>query len=168
MSSNPTPSTLVRSILLVFGAGAPSLRFLPRRACRSRSRSRSRREAGAGEEAPKKTTLMDMIIGGGIFMIPIGILSIWMITLAVFSPSSSSMQENTSPALRDEIMGYMSEVKVRSAIDASVAGHLLPRPHGHRRLHQRRRDDPETLGRSKVEDAMTDFVVRREPQTPSP
>jgi biopolymer transport protein ExbB len=160
MSSNPTPSTLVRIILLVFGAVLLLSVFSPGVQAQDAAAPAAAGEAGAGEEAPKKTTLMDMIIGGGIFMIPIGILSIWMITLAVFLALQLSKKKYIPQRLRDEIMGHMSEVKVRSAIDASSQDTSFLGRMATAAYINVDATDPETLGRSKVEDAMTDFVVR--------
>ena len=114
----------------------------------------------AGEEVKAPTTLMDMIIGGGIFMIPIGILSLWAITLAVFVALQLSRKKFIPLALKDEVLAHMAEVRVRSAIDAaatdtSYLGRMIacsyPKVDA---------SDAETLGRGKVEDAMADFSVR--------
>ncbi len=120
-------------------------------------------DAGAGDagEAPAKTTsLMDMIIGGGIFMAPIGILSLWMITLSVFLALQLAKKKFIPARLKDEIMSAMSEVKVRSAIDAaaqdpSFLGRMVTLAYV-----QVDATDPATLGRSKVEDAIADFTIR--------
>lgn len=116
--------------------------------------------AADGEEVKEPTTLMDMIIGGGLFMVPIGILSLWMITLAVFVTLQLSRKKYIPEALKNEIMRHMSEVRVRSAIDAasqdpSFLGRMITGAYLHVDA-----TDPETLGRSKVEDAIADFTVR--------
>ncbi|MEQ1840848.1 MAG: MotA/TolQ/ExbB proton channel family protein [Verrucomicrobiales bacterium] len=116
--------------------------------------------AADGEEVKEPTTLMDMIIGGGIFMIPIGVLSLWAITLAVFMALQLSKGKYIPRDLKEEIMGYMSEVKVRSSIDAaaqdsSYLGRMIVNAYP-----QVDATDTETLGRAKVEDAMADFMVR--------
>lgn len=115
---------------------------------------------GAAEEAPKKTTLMDMIIGGGIFMLPIGLLSVWMIALSVFLALQLGRRKFIPKNLQDQIMGFMSEVRVRSAIDAaaqdtSFLGRLVTSSYLNVDA-----TDAESLGRGKVEDAIADFVVR--------
>lgn len=116
--------------------------------------------ADGGEAVVEPTTLMDMIIGGGIFMLPIGILSIWMITLAVFMSLQLSKKKYIPVGLRDEILGYMSEVRVRSSIDAaaqdsSYLGRMVVSAYP-----MVDATDPESLGRAKVEDAIADFSTR--------
>ncbi len=116
--------------------------------------------ADAGDAPPEKTTLMDMILGGGIFMLPIGILSLWMITLGVFLALQLGRKKYIPARLRDDILGLMSEVKVRSAIDvASQDPSFLGRMATSAYLSVDA-TDPETLGRAKVEDAIADFTVR--------
>ena len=107
---------------------------------------------GAAEEAPKKTTLM--------FMFPIGILSVWMIALSVFLTLQLSRKKFVPKNLQDQIMGYMSEVRVRSAIDAaaqdtSFLGRMVTSSYLNVDA-----TDAESLGRGKVEDAIADFTVR--------
>lgn len=114
----------------------------------------------AAAEAPATSTLMDKIIDGGVFMLPIGILSIWMITLAVFMFLQLGKSKFSPPALRDEILSYMADVRVRSSIDAaaqspSYLGRMIANAYP---LVDA--TDPETLGRRKVEDAIADFSVR--------
>jgi biopolymer transport protein ExbB len=116
--------------------------------------------AGGGEEVIAPTTLMDMILGGGVFMLPIGILSIWMITLAVFMSLQLSKKKYIPIGLRDEVLGFMSEVRVRSSIDAaaqdsSYLGRMIVSAYP-----MVDATDPETLGRAKVEDAIADFSTR--------
>lgn len=103
---------------------------------------------------------MDMIIGGGIFMFPIGILSVWMIALSVFLTLQLSRKKFVPKNLQDQIMGYMSEVRVRSAIDAaaqdtSFLGRMVTSSYLNVDA-----TDAESLGRGKVEDAIADFTVR--------
>ncbi len=119
-------------------------------------------EAGlAADEAPKeKTTLMEMIIDAGIFMVPIGILSVWAIAMSVFLSLQLNKAKFIPRRLRQELMDLMSEVRVRSAIDtASQDPSFLGRMATTAYVHVDA-TDPETLGRSKVEDAMADFVAR--------
>ncbi len=161
MSSNPTPSTLVRSILLVFGAVvlfsivSPGLQAEDAAAA-----APAAGDAGTGEEPAQKTTLMDMIMGGGWFMVPIGLLSLWMITLAVFLSLQLSKKKFIPLALKQEILANMSEVKVRSTIDlasqdTSFLGRMVTSSY-----MMVDATDPETLGRGKVEDAIADFTIR--------
>ena len=114
----------------------------------------------AGDAPVEKTTLMDMIIGGGLFMLPIGVLSLWMITLAVFLMLQLGKKKFIPEGLKNEIMTNMGEVKVRSAIDAasqdaSFLGRMVTTSYLHVDA-----TDPESLGRVKVEDAISDFTVR--------
>ncbi|HRQ88553.1 MAG TPA: MotA/TolQ/ExbB proton channel family protein [Bacteroidia bacterium] len=115
----------------------------------------------AGDAPPKApTTLLDMIIGGGIFMVPIGLLSVWMISLAIFLGLQLRKNSYIPLKLKAEILDLMSEVKVRSVIEiASQSPSFLGRMAAHSYIHVDA-TDTETLGRSKVEDAMSDFVIR--------
>ena len=116
--------------------------------------------AAADGEQKSPTTLMDMIIGGGIFMLPIGLLSIWMIALSVFLTLQVSKKKYVPKALQDQVIGFMSEVRVRSAIDAaaqdtSFLGRMITSSYLNVDA-----TDAETLGRGKVEDAIADFTIR--------
>lgn len=117
-------------------------------------------EAASTEEASQPTSLMDMIIGGGIFMIPIGLLSLWMITLSVFLGLQLSRKKFIPSRLKEEILSLMSEVRVRSTIDAasqdpSFLGRLATAAYVNVDA-----TDTETLGRSKVEEGMADFAAK--------
>lgn len=116
--------------------------------------------AAPAEEVAAPTTLMDMIIGGGVFMLPIGILSLWMITLAVFVSLQLSRKKYIPSGLKEDILAYMSEVRVRSSIDAaaqdpSYLGRMVVSSYP-----MVDATDPESLGRDKVEDAIADFSAR--------
>ncbi len=158
MSSLRTKRTLLAvGAFMLFSLVAPDLRAQDAAAPAAPAAAAP---AGDGEEVKEPTTLLDMIIGGGIFMIPIGVLSLWMITLAVFMALQLSKKKYIPVALKEEILGYMSEVKVRSSIDAaaqdsSYLGRMIVSSYP---LVDA--TDTETLGRSKVEDAMADFTVR--------
>lgn len=116
---------------------------------------------GAAEaEGGEQKTLMDKIIEAGWFMLPIGILSIMMITLAVFNGLQLSVKKFLPAGLRDEILASMADVRVRSAIDAaaqdpSYFGRIVATAYP---LVDA--TDPESLGRIKVEDAIAEFSVR--------
>ncbi len=110
--------------------------------------------------APETSSLMDKIIDGGIFMVPIGILSVWMITLTVFIILQLGRNKFAPGDLKEEILGYMSEVRVRSSIDVaaqspSYLGRMIASAYP---LVDA--TDTETLGRRQVEDAIADFSVR--------
>ncbi len=115
-----------------------------------------------GGEAPAEETktLMTKIIDAGAFMVPIGILSVLMITLAVFNFLQLSKKKFSPDDLKSLIIANMSDVKVRSSIDASAQdpsylGRMVATAYP---LVDA--TDPETLGRQKVEDAIADFSVR--------
>lgn len=116
-------------------------------------------EAGA-DDAPAQKTLLDQILAGGWFMAPLAILSILVITLAVFNALQLSKKKFLPVGLKDEVFANMSEVRVRSSIDVSAAdpsyfGRMVTTSYP---LVDA--TDPETLGRAKVEDAIADYTVR--------
>jgi len=116
-------------------------------------------DAGAeGGDGPK--TLMEKILDAGWFMLPIGILSILMITLAVFNTLQLSRKKFVPQELKDAVLGNMADVRVRSAIDVAAQD-----PSYFGRLAATAyplvdATDPETLGRNKVEDMIADFAIR--------
>ncbi len=122
-------------------------------------------EGAAAADAPPATegetkTLMDKIKDAGIFMVPIGILSILMITLAVFNILQLGKKKFVPPVLKQTVLANMADVRVRSAIDASAADpSYLGRMLTHALPHVDA-TDPETLGREKVEDAVADFSIK--------
>ncbi|MEM9283674.1 MAG: MotA/TolQ/ExbB proton channel family protein [Verrucomicrobiota bacterium] len=117
-------------------------------------------QEGGDPGAPESKSLMDKIWDAGLFMVPIGILSILMITLAVFNILQLSKRKFAPPELKEEIVASMSDVRVRSSIDVaaqdpSYLGRLVATAYP---LVDA--TDPETLGRNKVEDAIADFSIR--------
>ena len=105
-------------------------------------------------------TLMDKIFDAGVFMLPIAILSVMMITLAVFNMLQLSKKKFVPQELREAVIANMSDVKVRSSIDISAQdpsylGRLVATAYP---LVDA--TDPENLGRSQVEDAIADFSIR--------
>ena len=115
-----------------------------------------------GREVPveETKTLMTKILDAGPFMAPIGILSVLMITLAVFNYLQLSKKKFAPDELKNLIVANMSDVKVRSSIDAaaqdpSYLGRMVATA-----FPLVDATDPETLGRQKVEDALADFAVR--------
>jgi len=116
--------------------------------------------APAAEAAPQTATLMDKIIDGGLFMVPIGILSVLMITLAVFNSLQLSQKKFSPSALKEEVLANMADVRVRSSIDAaaqdpSYLGRLIASSYPYVDA-----TDPESLGRGKVDDAIAGFAIR--------
>lgn len=117
-------------------------------------------DAATDAPPPESKTLMDKIVDAGWFMVPIGVLSVLMITLAVFNTLQLSKKRFVPGGLKDEILANMADVRVRSSIDAaaqdpSYLGRLVSTSYP---LVDA--TDPETLGRDKVEDMIADFSVR--------
>ena len=118
---------------------------------------------GAGDAPPAeaaKISLMDKILDAGWFMAPIGVLSIMMITLAVFNILQLSRKKFVPPILKETVLADMSDVRVRSAIDASAQdasylGRMLTNA-----LPNVDATDPDTLGRVAVDDAVADFSLK--------
>ncbi|MDF1861947.1 MAG: MotA/TolQ/ExbB proton channel family protein [Verrucomicrobiales bacterium] len=117
-------------------------------------------DAAEGVAADEKKTLMDKIVDAGAFMVPIGILSILMITLAVFNALQLSKKKFCPPALREEILANMSDVRVRSAIDAAAQDPSYLGRMTATAFPLVDATDPESLGRNRVEDAIADFAIR--------
>ena len=97
-------------------------------------------------------------------MAPIGLLSIAMITLAVFNILQLGKKKFVPAVLKDNVLANMSEVRVRSAIDVasqdpSYLGRMLTNAYPHVDA-----TDPETLGRLKVDDSVADFAIRENPR----
>lgn len=116
--------------------------------------------AEGGDAVKEPTSLMRMIIDAGIFMVPIAALSVWGITLSAFLLLQLNKNRYIPARLKNEILDHMSEVKVRSAIDiASQDSSFLGRLATGSLIHVDA-TDPDTLGRAKVEDAMSDFVTK--------
>ncbi|MEX2578323.1 MAG: MotA/TolQ/ExbB proton channel family protein [Verrucomicrobiales bacterium] len=135
--------------LVVFGVALVLLVFAP---------DLRAQEADAAVEETE--TLMDKIVDAGWFMAPIGILSILMITLAVFNGLQLSKKKFVPAGLGDEVLANMAEVRVRSSIDIaaqdpSYLGRMVATAYP-----MVDATDPETLGRSHVEDAIADFSIR--------
>jgi len=108
----------------------------------------------------EKKTLMDKVIDAGAFMLPIGVLSVLMITLAVFNALQLSKKKFVPAGLRDDILGNMAEVRVRSSIDIaaqdpSYLGRMVASSYP-----MVDATDPENLGRTNVEDTIADFSIR--------
>ncbi|MDF1739299.1 MAG: MotA/TolQ/ExbB proton channel family protein [Verrucomicrobiales bacterium] len=112
--------------------------------------------AGEGE----KKTLMDKIMDAGVFMAPIGILSVLMITLAVFNALQLSKKKFVPPGLRDAILANMADVRVRSSIDVAAQDPSYLGRMAASSYPLVDATDPENLGRTKVEDAIADFSIR--------
>jgi len=115
---------------------------------------------GGDASVEETKTLMTKILDAGPFMAPIGILSVLMITLAVFNFLQLSRKKFFPEDLKSLIVASMSDVKVRSSIDAasqdpSYLGRMVATAYP---LVDA--TDPETLGRQKVEDAIADFSIR--------
>ncbi len=106
--------------------------------------------------------ILEGLINGGWAMIPLALLSIGWLTLLVFNMLQLSGGKFVPKHLRLQVMEHMSQVRVRSAIEASAAspsflGRMLATS-----LPNVDATDPETLGRGAVEDAMADFTTREQ------
>jgi len=122
-------------------------------------------EGGDVAAEAQERSLWDKILAGGGFMIPIGILSVAMITLYVFNSLQLAKGKFTPKRLVNEIYQLMSSVHVRSAIETAAAhpsfyGRMMATALPHVDA-----TDPSTLGRESVEDAIAEFTVR---ETSSP
>ncbi|MEM6278258.1 MAG: MotA/TolQ/ExbB proton channel family protein [Verrucomicrobiota bacterium] len=116
--------------------------------------------AQEGDAEGESKSLMDKILEAGWFMAPIGLLSLAMITLAVFNALQLSAKKFSPAGLKEEILANMADVRVRSSIDVaaqdpSYLGRLVATAYP---LVDA--TDPETLGRGDVEDAVADFAIR--------
>ena len=116
--------------------------------------------AQEAEAGAKGTSLLDKILAGGGFMIPIGILSVGTITLYVFNGLQLMKSKWVPKNLEQQIMDLMTQVRVRSAVEAaasssSFAGRMLATSLPHVDA-----TNPETLGRESVEDAIAEFTAR--------
>ncbi len=117
-----------------------------------------------GEEQAEKKSLLDKIIAAGPYMLPIVVLSVAMITLAVFNILQLSKGKFVPKLLKENVLANMADVRVRSAIDISAQdpsylGRMLTAA-----LPNVDATDPEALGRTAVEDAVADFSVRENPR----
>lgn len=117
----------------------------------------------AGDPDGGQQTLWDLIAAGGWAMYPLGLFSVCMITLAVYNAMQLTRKKFVPPVLKQSVLSSMSDVRVRSAIEEaadspSYLGRLLATSLPHVDA-----TEPETLGRSKVEDAVADFSVKENP-----
>lgn len=125
-------------------------------------------DAGAGaddsdEAAKAPTTLWTLILAGGWAMIPLGLLSVTMITLMVYNAMQLTKGKFLPTTLRQNVLANMADVRVRSAIEesadsASFYGRMMASSLPHVDA-----TDPETLGREHVEDAIADFTGKEAP-----
>ena len=85
-------------------------------------------DAGGGDA--EKETLWDLIVKGGWAMYPLGLLSVAMITLAVFNAMQLTRGKFIPKRLQESVLANMADVRVRSAIEdsadsASYLGRML-------------------------------------------
>jgi len=116
--------------------------------------------ADAAEEAP--TTFLQDLLNAGWAMIPLALLSIFWLTLLVFNSLQLAKGKFVPRGLRVQLMDMMSQVRVRSAIEASAASPSFLGRMMASSLPNVDATDPETLGRAHVEDAMADFTAREQ------
>ncbi len=117
-------------------------------------------EAAEEMEGAGGSTLLDKIISGGWFMIPIGILSLAMITLYVFNGLQLMKSKYIPKNLYHQVLDLMSQVRVRSAIESAAASNSFYGRMMATALPHVDATDPDTLGREAVEDAIADFTVK--------
>jgi biopolymer transport protein ExbB len=108
-------------------------------------------------------TLFDRIMQGGWAMVPLGLLSVAMITLIVYNLMQLTKGKFMPEPLRQGVLSNMSEVRVRSAIEqaadsATFYGRMMANSLPHVDA-----TDPESLGREHVEDSIADFTVKEVP-----
>lgn len=121
--------------------------------------------AGGGDavDAPKDVTLFDRILQGGWAMIPLGFLSVGMITLIVYNMMQLTKGKFIPATLRQGVLANMNDVRVRSAIEASADSPTFYGRMMASSLPHVDATDPETLGRAGVEDSIADFTVKEVP-----
>lgn len=118
--------------------------------------------AAAPAEAPKKT-LLDYWTLGGWAMWPLGLLSVMAVTLTVYNFLQLTKAKFVPPTLKGSYLNFMTEVRVRSAIEHTAAspsyfGRMMAGS-----LPFIDATDEETLGRENVENAMADFASKENP-----
>lgn len=117
-------------------------------------------DAAAAPEGPKIKTLLDQIKDGGGWMVPIGFLSIAMVTLIVFNAMQLTKAKFCPDDLRMTLLDHMQNCRVRSAIElSSMSPTYLGRMMANS-LPSVDATDPENLGREGVEDQMAEFTIR--------
>ena len=120
-------------------------------------------DAAAGDDDEGKVTLFDRILQGGWAMIPLGALSVGMITLIVYNLMQLTKNKFMPDALRQGVLGNMSDVRVRSAIEQSADSATFYGRMMANSLPHVDATDPESLGREHVEDSIADFTVKEVP-----
>lgn len=116
--------------------------------------------AAAADAPPPEKTLWTLVVLGGWAMWPLGLFSVAMITLFVYNQMQMTRGKFCPKPLKESLLSLMSEVKVRSAIEEaaespSYLGRLFATALPHVDA-----TEAETLGRSHVEDAAADFIVK--------
>jgi len=116
--------------------------------------------APAEDTAPATKSVLDTLISGGPWMIPIGVLSIGTITLYVFNALQLMKGRWVPKTLSHQILDLMSQVRVRSTIEVSAASPSFLGRMMATALPNVDATDPESLGREGVEDAIGEFTTR--------
>ena len=117
-----------------------------------------------GEAAAKQTNMLQKwVIDGGWTMIPLVILFFITIMLVVYVCMQLNKKNFAPAALRDELVGLMTECRVQSAIKLAtesptylgrLVAYALPNVDANR---------PEDLGKDGVSDAVADFTANERP-----
>ncbi len=114
---------------------------------------------GGEEIVAPKTWLQKWVLDGGVWMAPLAVCSVVMISLSVLCLMSLSKGKFIPAALKSELTDLMHQCRVRSAIETSAQsptflGRMMTvaLPNFDVTNHQ-------TLGRDKVEEAMADFAI---------
>ena len=116
-----------------------------------------------GAAEPENVTLFDRIMQGGWAMVPLGLLSVGMITLIVYNLMQLTKGKFMPEPLRQTVLSNMSDVRVRSAIEASADSATFYGRMMANSLPHVDATDPESLGREHVEDSIADFTVKEVP-----
>lgn len=109
---------------------------------------------------PPKTWLQKWVLDGGGWMIPLGICSVAAIAFTVLCLISLTKAKFVPAKLKAELLDFMHQCRVRSAIDAAAQsptflGRMMTVALPHFDITKE-----ETLGREEVESAMAEFATQ--------
>ncbi len=121
-------------------------------------------ESAASEAPADEVRLIDQIIDGGWFMLALALMSVAVVTLAVFNILQLSKKKFCPPTLRDELHAHMADVRVRTAIDVSAQDSSFLGRMCAVAYPEVDATDPESLGREEVENQIADFMMKEKPR----